>query len=69
MRFEERMPVCGDIRIVAVDFQPGERLAEDAAMRQRALGARMGAELAQPALQAEQLTQPFDVAPGQRQLA
>ena len=39
------------------------------AVRQRALGARVRAQIAQAALQAEDLAKPFDVAPRERQLA
>jgi len=50
-------------------LEPGQRLAEDASVDQRALGARVCAGVAQAALKAEHLPQPLDVASCQRQRA
>ena len=57
-----------DLRRVFVNFEPGERIAEDAAMRNRPLRPGTRAEVAQPALQADDLSQAFDVAPREREL-
>ena len=59
----------GDLGRVPVDFEPRERVAEDAAMGQRPLRARIRLAIANPPLQAEDLFQTLDVAPGQRQIA
>ena len=56
-----------DLRRLAVDLQPGERFAEGAPVHQRAARARRQLRVEQPALQAEDLPQPLDVAPRQRQ--
>ena len=52
---QHTLPVLDDLRRTAVDFEPGERIAKDVAVRNRPLGARACAEVAQPALQAENL--------------
>ena len=50
----------------AVNVQPGERFAEDAAVRERALRARAGAQVFHSPLQTDDLPQPLDVAPRKR---
>jgi|SwirhisoilCB1_FD_contig_31_10994783_length_434_multi_3_in_0_out_0_1 hypothetical protein len=60
-------PVLHQIGRVAVDFHPGQAIAKDATMRQRPLCANAGAEIAEPALKSENLSQSFDVSPRQRQ--
>jgi len=62
-------PVFDDFRRLPVNFEPNQRLAEDAAMGERALHARMCAEIAKTPLQHQRLAKPFDVAAGERQLA
>src|SRR5689334_60280 len=64
-----RFPVLDEIRRAAVNLEPGERLAEDVPMDERALCARAGRHVAQAALQAEQLAQTLDVPSRQRQIA
>ena len=66
---DDRIPVIHERRRAAVDVEPGERLAENAAMGERALRARVGREVPHPSLQHDDLTEPFYVAPGQGQLA
>ena len=58
----------GDLGRAPVDFEPRERFAEDTAVGQRALPARIRLTIANPPLQAEDLFQTLDVAPGQRQI-
>ena len=56
-----------DGRGVAMDFEPRQRFAKDAAVRERALPARVGPpDLAQASLEAEKLTQAFDVSARER---
>ncbi len=55
--------------VATVNLEPGERLAEEAPVRERALGARAGGHVPQAALQAQNLPQPLDVAPRERQRA
>ena len=54
---------------VPVNLEPGERFPEDAAVEQRAFRARVRREIAHAPLDGQQLPQPLDVAPRQRQLA
>ena len=65
----ERAPVLHDLRRVAVNLEPHQRVAENAAVHERPLGAGVGADVAEAALQAQNLPQPLDVAAGERQLA
>ena len=58
-----------DVGAVAVDFEPGERFVERRAVEQAALGAMGRLDVEQPVLQAENLLQPLDVAPRDRQQA
>ena len=64
---DEAAPVLDDLRRAAVHVEPGQRVFERAAMQQRALGPRRRFHVLQPALHRQQLTQPVDVAPGDRQ--
>ena len=52
-----------------MNLEPRERLAEEAPVREGALGARTGGHVPQAALQAQNLTQPLDVSPRERQRA
>src|SRR5688500_11949119 len=45
---DDGVPVIDEGRGAAVDVEPGERFAEDAAVGERALGARIGGEVAHP---------------------
>jgi hypothetical protein len=58
-----------ELRRSAVNLEPRQRVAEDAAVSEGALDALSGAEIGEPPLQAGDLAQPLDVAPRQRQLA
>src|SRR6478672_3206 len=64
---EHGNPVLHEIGRVAVDFHPGQAVAKDASMRQRTLCPNAGAEIAQPALKPENLSQALDISPRQRQ--
>ena len=68
-RFDEAAPVFEHLGRLAVNLQPGQRFLERAAVHQRAPGARRQAHVDQPALQRQDLPQPLDVAPGERQHA
>ena len=60
-RFDEPTPVLEQLRRAAVDVEPRQRLAERAAVVSARL-ARGDVHVGQPALQAQHLPQPFDVA-------
>ena len=60
------LPVFSQLRRLAVNFQPGQRVPEDVAMRQCALRARARAEVSQSPLQSPDLAEPFDIAAGKR---
>jgi hypothetical protein len=51
---------------VPVYLQPGERLTEDIAVRERVLHAGTRAEVAQAPLQLQDLAEPLDVPPRER---
>ena len=52
-----------------MDLEPGERVREHGTMRETTLRAGIGREIVQPPLQAEDLTQPLDVFPCEREVA
>ena len=52
-----------------MNLHPGQRVAEDVAVRQRALRACAHGNVLQPPLQRDDLPQALDVAPRQRQFA
>ena len=60
-------PVRQHLGAVAVDFEPGQRVAEDVAMEQSALRLEGGPQIHQPRLHREDLVQPLDVAARHRQ--
>ena len=60
-------PVFDRVRPVAVDVQPGDRLAQHRAMQKRPLRPDRRLEIDQPRLQGENLLQSLDVAPGDGQ--
>ena len=66
---QQHVPLLDEVGHGAVNVQPGERLAKDAAVGQRASGARAGGEIAEPPLKTENLPQAFDVAACERQFA
>ena len=66
---ENRLPVLDQLRRPAMDLQPRQRLAEDAAVGERALRFRACRQVAQPPLQADDQPQALDVAARERQLA
>ena len=66
---KDTAPVFDDFGCLSVNFEPDERLAEDAAVCQRALHAWMCTEVAKTPLEHQCLAKPFDVAARQRQLA
>jgi hypothetical protein len=49
------------VRCVALKLHPGQRFAKDAPMDERLLPARAGREIAEAALQTDNLPQPFNV--------
>ena len=64
-----RFPVLDELGRAFVNLHPDECISKDVAMGEGALRARAGCNIAQPSLQTENLAQPLDVAPCQRQLA
>src|SRR5262245_66275910 len=61
--------MADEIGRIAVNLEPRERIAEDASVREGTLRARRGVDVAQTALQSENLPQPLDVAARERQSA
>lgn len=61
--------MINQVRRATVNLEPCERLAEEAPVRQRALGTRAGGHVPQATLQAQNLSQPLDVAARERQRA
>ena len=66
---EHRHPVLQQFLIAPVDFQPGQRFPENGAVRERALRADAGVQLAQTALKAKHLSQSLHVPACQQQIA
>ena len=62
-------PVLDHFRRSAVNLEPRQRFVEHAAVRERPLRAWACAEIAHAALEPDDLPQPLDVAPRERQLA
>ena len=60
-------PVFDDFRRFPVNLHPGERLAEDVAVRERALRPHAGGQVAEPSLESENLSQTLEIAARQRQ--
>ena len=63
-RLDETAPVLNHFRYLAVNLQPGQRVAEGTAVHQRTPRARRESHVDEPALQSEDLPQAFDVAAG-----
>ena len=63
---EDPAPVFDGFGRLSMDLEPDERLAKDAALRQRTLHSRMGGQVTKAALQHQRLTKPFDVAACER---
>lgn len=66
---EEMAPVLDDIRSVAVDVEPGQRLRQRRSMEQTALAAHWCLDVHQSRNDAEHLLESFDVAARDRQQA
>ncbi len=64
-----RFPVRDQLGRGAMDFEPGQGLAEDAAVRQRALGAGGCGQVFEAPLQTDELAESLDVAPREREAA
>ena len=62
-------PMFDDLRRLPVNFEPDERLAENPAMRQGTLYARMCTKISKAPLEHQRLTKPFDVTAGEWQFA
>ena len=63
----QRTPVSDDVRPVAVNLQPGDRLVQRGAVQHASLRARRRLELEQPRLHRHDVLQALDVAPRDRQ--
>ena len=58
-----------EIRIVAVNLQPGHGVLEDVTMGERPLGPRAGVHVAEAPLQGDDLPQPLHIAACERERA
>jgi len=65
-RLDESAPVFERLRRMAVDLQPGERLVEGATVHQASARPRREVKIQQTTLQGEDVSQPLDIASGQR---
>jgi hypothetical protein len=66
---EDSLPVRNEIGHASVNLEPGQRVAEDAAVCERALHARRRREVLQAPLHADDLAQALDIAPREWQVA
>ena len=66
---QHAFPVLEDFGRAAMDLEPEERLPTDIPMRERALRPYAGAEVAEPPLEPENLSQVLDIPPCERQSA
>ena len=64
-----RAPVRHDLRLFAVDVQPGQRFVERASVQQAALRALWRLDIEEPWLHRQDLVKPLDVTAGDRQNA
>src|SRR5262249_26868032 len=64
-----RLPVPRQLGAAAVNLEPGERVAEDAAVREGALHARRRGRVPEAPLQADDLAEPLDGAAREREVA
>jgi hypothetical protein len=66
---EHRNPVLDEIGRLAVDLQPGQPVSKDPAVGEGALRPHARPEITQTSLESQNLSQPFDISPRERQRA